>query len=107
MAHIPEDPKSASPEPRGFGEHTRRSSSENAHAQGWGLNEDERRYIPPAQQRRGGTDDDYVAQDFGDTPADRRTAQSAAGTQLSSGDCKSQDVEGEADRKEPARRKTA
>ena len=107
MAHIPEDPKSSSTEPRGFGEHTRRTSSENAHAQGWGLNEDERRNIPAAQQRRGGTDYDYGTQDFGDMPADTRTAQSAAGKQLNSDESESQDVDGEADRKEPASRKTA
>ena len=34
------------PEPRGFSEHTRKVSGENAHQQGWGRNEDERRRLP-------------------------------------------------------------
>lgn len=57
-------------EPRGFGEHTRKIPSENAHEQGWGLNKDERTQLNPDQQKSGGTDYDYGAQDFGDTAVD-------------------------------------
>jgi hypothetical protein len=60
-------------EPRGFGEHTRRSSSENAHEQGWGLNWDERTKV--AQGKQG--DDDYGAQEFGETAVN--TSDSSAG----------------------------
>lgn len=76
-------------EPKGFGEHTRRSSSENAHQQGWGLNEDERRRVAGKQQA-GGTDYDYGAQDFGDTPSNMSTAGGA-----SSANGRSQDEGGE------------
>jgi len=62
-------------EPLGFSEHTRRSSSEHAHEQGWGLNEDERRKLPRNQAAQGGTDYDYGARDFGDTAADTSAAQ--------------------------------
>ena len=63
------------PEPRGFGEHTRKRSGENAHRQGWGLNEEERRKLPPGGQANGGgTDYDYGAQDFGDRPVDTSPA---------------------------------
>jgi hypothetical protein len=104
MAHNPDNQHSAAAEPRGFGEHTRRSSSEHAHEQGWGLNEDERRSIPPAQLRRGGTDYAYGAQDFGDTPADTRTTAASAANSTRS---ELENVRGEADRQRPARRKTA
>lgn len=59
------------PEPRGFGEHVRGLAGEYAHEQGWGLNEDERKAAPHKKQATdGGTDYDYGAQDFGDTPVD-------------------------------------
>ncbi|MGA7522534.1 MAG: hypothetical protein WBW84_08620 [Acidobacteriaceae bacterium] len=106
MAQALPDPQS-SPEPRGFSEHTRRSSSENAHEQGWGLNEDERRHIPPAQQHRGGTDYDYGAQNFGDASADISAALPTAGTQKRPAKAESQNVGEGANRKRPARRKTA
>ena len=62
-------------EPQGFGEHTRKPSSENAHEQGWGLNQDERTRLPEGKQPwEGGTDYDYGAQDFGDTPEDTSAA---------------------------------
>lgn len=67
-------------EPLGFSEHTRRSSSEHAHEQGWGLNEDERRKLPRNQAAQGGTDYDYGAQDFGDTAVDTRAAQPSGDT---------------------------
>ena len=109
MAQDSENPQSPppEPEPRGFSEHTRRTSSENAHEQGWGLNEEERRRIPPAQQHRGGTDYEYGAQDFGDLPVDTRAAQAPAGTQTKPAQSQPKDVSKEADRKRPARRKTA
>lgn len=107
MAHIPDNPRSSAAEPRGFGEHSRRVSSENAHEQGWGLNEDERRRIPTAQQRRGGTDFDYGAQDFGDMPADTRTAQPPDVGPIRQGRAESENVGGGADRNQPKRRKTA
>lgn len=63
------------PEPRGFSEHTRRGPSENAHEQGWGLNEDERRNGAAQKQGpEGGTDYDYGARDFGDNPVNTETA---------------------------------
>ena len=62
-------------EPQGFGEHTRKPSSEHAHEQGWGLNQDERTQLPKGKQPwQGGTDYDYGAQDFGDTPEDTSAA---------------------------------
>lgn len=68
-------------EPRGFGEHSRKNPSENAHEQGWGLNEDERTRLPEGKQPTdGGTDYDYGAQDFGDTPVDTSAAKPAANT---------------------------
>jgi hypothetical protein len=66
----------AAPEPRGFAEHTRKISSENAHQQGWGLNEEERRQIPPGKKDyEGGTDYDYGARDFGDEAVNTGAAQ--------------------------------
>lgn len=67
-------------EPQGFGEHTRKQSSENAHEQGWGLNEDERRRLPQEKQDyQGGRDYDYGARDFGDTPVDTKKAVAKVG----------------------------
>jgi hypothetical protein len=67
------------PEPRGFSEHTRKASGENAHQQGWGLNEDERRHLPEGKKDyEGGTDYEYGAQDFGDSPVDTSAAKPAA-----------------------------
>jgi hypothetical protein len=68
------------PEPLGFSEHTRRRSGENAHEQGWGLNLDVRvRDAGGPQNASGGSDDDFGARDFGDTPSDTREAQASAG----------------------------
>jgi hypothetical protein len=73
--------ESANREPLGFGEHTRRNSSERAHEQGWGLNEEERRQLPRQKQDyAGGTDYEYGAQDFGDTPVDTSAAKPAVST---------------------------
>ena len=56
-------------EPRGFAEHSRGLSGEYAHEQGWGLNEEERKkQSDKPQDIDGGTDYEYGAQDFGDTP---------------------------------------
>lgn len=56
-------------EPRGFGERSRGLASEYAHEQGWGLDEEERRKQPvAAQDTDGGTDYEYGARDFGDSP---------------------------------------
>jgi hypothetical protein len=107
MAHTPDAPQFSPPEPRGFSEHTRRSSSENAHEQGWGLNEEQRRQIPPDQQQRGGTDYDYGAQDFGDSPINTSAAQPPARTRKKPAQSESQNVGEEADGKPPARRKSA
>lgn len=72
--------ENAEREPLGFGEHTRRISGERAHEQGWELNEEERRKLPGEKQDyEGGTDYDYGAQDFGDTPVDTSAAKPAAG----------------------------
>lgn len=65
-------------EPQGFSEHTRKPSSEHAHEQGWGLNEEERTRVPEGKQPwQGGRDYEYGAQDFGDTPEDTSAAQPA------------------------------
>lgn len=67
-------------EPQGFGEHTRKPSSEHAHEQGWGLNQEERTRLPKGKQPwQGGTDYDYGAQDFGDMPEDTSAAQPSPG----------------------------
>ncbi len=56
-------------EPRGFAEHTRGLPGEYAHEQGWNLNVEERTAQPQeAQDTDGGTDYDYGARDFGDSP---------------------------------------
>lgn len=56
-------------EPRGFGEHSRGLSGENAHEQGWGLNVEQRKKQSTRPQNTdGGSDYDYGAQDFGDEP---------------------------------------
>lgn len=56
-------------EPRGFGTRTRGLSSEYAHEQGWGLDEDERRKpLRGPQDTDGGKDYEYGARDFGDEP---------------------------------------
>jgi hypothetical protein len=70
------------PEPRGFGEHTRKTPSENAHELGWGLNQDERTRLPEGKQPSdGGTDYDYGARDFGDSPTDGRNEQAGLDVQ--------------------------
>ncbi|HEY6448139.1 MAG TPA: hypothetical protein VIY53_16900 [Acidobacteriaceae bacterium] len=74
------DKDQTAPEPQGFSEHTRRRSGENAHEQGWGLNQDDRvRDARSPQNATGGGDYDYGARDFGDTPSETRNAQASAG----------------------------
>ncbi|HEX4066611.1 MAG TPA: hypothetical protein VHZ09_11370 [Acidobacteriaceae bacterium] len=73
--------ESANREPLGFAEHTRKSSGERAHEQGWGLNEDERRKLTNRKQDyEGGIDYNYGAQDFGDTAVDTGAAKPAVST---------------------------
>lgn len=71
-----QDEKPVSPEPRGFGEHTRGLAGEYAHEQGWGLSEEERTRVntPPD----GGADYEYGAQDFGDEAVDTSAAKPTA-----------------------------
>lgn len=66
-----ETPEQKPAEPRGLGEHARGLVGENAHEQGWQLNEEQRRKQPAGKQNTdGGTDYDYGARDFGDEPVD-------------------------------------
>jgi hypothetical protein len=70
--------QSSEREPRGFSEHTRKSPSENAHEQGWGLNEETRTNPPEGKQDwEGGADYEYGARDFGDTAVDTSAAEPA------------------------------
>lgn len=63
-------------EPRGLGEHTRGLAGEYAHEQGWGLHEEQRTRLPEEKQQfDGGTDYEYGAQDFGDSPVDTSAVQ--------------------------------
>ena len=67
------------PEPRGFGEHSKGLAGEYAHEQGWGLNEAERtKQVPEGEAALGGTDYDYGAQDFGDEVTDTSSAKPTA-----------------------------
>lgn len=62
-------------EPAGFTPRTSKRASEFAREQGWQTNEDERTSTPQEKQEYdGGTDYDYGAQDFGDTPRDTSSA---------------------------------
>ena len=67
-------------EPRGFGNHSRGLSGENAHQQGWGLNiEQRRRESVNPQNTDGGLDYDYGASDFGDEPVNTELDPDSAG----------------------------
>jgi len=107
MAQDFPDSQSPSPEPRGFSEHTRRKSSENAHEQGWGLNEDQRRHIPADQQKRGGTNYEYGAQDFGDMPMDTSIARTPAAKRAKPAQPESTNVGEDVNRKRSLHRKRA
>jgi hypothetical protein len=57
--------------PKGFSPGLRGPAGENAHEQGWQLNEEERtRVAKSLQGRTGGRDFIYGARDFGDKPVD-------------------------------------
>lgn len=57
--------------PRGFSPGTTGAAGANAHEQGWQLNEEERSNTAKSLVgKTGGTDYNYGAQDFGDTPED-------------------------------------
>ena len=56
--------------PKGFSPGARGPAGENAHEQGWQLNEEERTRIAKSMQgKTGGRDYNYGARDFGDKPA--------------------------------------
>lgn len=55
--------------PKGFSPGARGPAGENAHEQGWQLNEEERtRVAKSLQGKTGGRDYNYGARDFGDKP---------------------------------------
>lgn len=55
--------------PKGLAEHDLGPTGEAAQEQGWGLNEEQRTSHPASKPPHyGGTDYDYGARDFGDTP---------------------------------------
>jgi hypothetical protein len=57
-------------EPEGFTPGTQGEAGKAAREEGWGLNEQERTKPPQGQRPQfGGTDYDYGARDFGDTPS--------------------------------------
>ena len=63
--------------PRGFSPGTTGAAGANAHEQGWQLNEEERSNIAKSLVgKTGGTDYNYGAQDFGDTPEDMSSLRS-------------------------------
>lgn len=65
--------------PKGLGERTRGPAAENAHEEGWGLNEEDRTKKPQGRpDHYGGKGYDYGAQDFGDTPAKRDNPEGAS-----------------------------
>jgi hypothetical protein len=61
--------------PKGFSPGARGPAGENAHEQGWQLNEEERTRIAKSMQgKTGGRDYNYGARDFGDRPTDASSA---------------------------------
>ena len=67
-------PKNAQPhEPSGFTPRSSGRASERARQQGWQTHEDERTHEPEGKSD-GGTDYDYGAQDFGDSPVNTSSA---------------------------------
>jgi hypothetical protein len=72
MSNQERDREETHNEPEGLGEHKRGPASEQAHEQGWGMNEEDRTTPPQGRPAHyGGKGFDYGAQDFGDTPAKR------------------------------------
>jgi len=65
--------------PKGFSPGARGPAGENAHEQGWQLNEEERTRIAKSMQgKTGGKDYNYGARDFGDRPIDTSSADATA-----------------------------
>jgi hypothetical protein len=61
--------------PKGFSPGARGPAGENAHEQGWQLNEEERTRVAKSMQgKTGGRDYNYGARDFGDRPEDTSSA---------------------------------
>ena len=61
--------------PKGFSPGLRGPAGENAHEQGWQLNEEERsRTAKSMTGKTGGRDYNYGARDFGDRPVDTSSA---------------------------------
>lgn len=73
-------PKTARPhEPSGFTLRSSGRASERARQQGWQTNEEERTHAPEGRlPGDGGTDYDYGARDFGDSPVDTSSAKPPA-----------------------------
>ena len=71
------DQKQSQPsqEPSGLGAHRHGPAAENAQEQGWDINEQERAEFARERSSSGGTDYDYGAADFGDTPTDEHQVQ--------------------------------
>ena len=70
--------------PKGFSPGLRGPAGENAHEQGWQLNEEERtRTAKSMTGKTGGRDYNYGARDFGDRPVDTSSTdhQSSSGQQ--------------------------
>ncbi len=65
--------------PRGFSPGARGLAGENAHEQGWQINEEERtKSAKSLQGRPGGRDFNYGARSFGDSPVDISSARRQA-----------------------------
>lgn len=65
--------------PKGFIPGARGPAGENAHEQGWQLNEEERTRIAKSMQgKTGGRDYNYGARDFGDRPVDTSSTDATA-----------------------------
>jgi hypothetical protein len=63
--------------PKGFSPGARGPAGENAHEQGWQLNEEERtRVAKSLQGKTGGRDFNYGARDFGDRPTNAGSTES-------------------------------
>lgn len=69
------DKSKNSHDPLGFTPRSGRRTSELAREQGWQMNEEERKKTPDEKQPYdGGTDYDYGAKDFGDSPVNTSAA---------------------------------
>jgi hypothetical protein len=72
--------------PKGFSPGARGPAGENAHEQGWQLNEEERtRTAKSMQGKTGGRDYNYGARDFGDRPVDTSSVESQNSSQQGQG----------------------